>query len=74
MEMISAEFSHLSQTANNDFSFHFPFFFFLGDAAPHLNPHLSAAGVAVPGTSTENETQSLSSARGDSDSSGTDTF
>ncbi|XP_071282289.1 protein TALPID3 isoform X1 [Agelaius tricolor] len=47
-----------------------------GDAAPHLNPHLSAAGVSVqlPGTSTENETQSLSSARGDSDSSGTDTF
>ncbi|XP_074400079.1 protein TALPID3 isoform X1 [Zonotrichia albicollis] len=47
-----------------------------GDAAPHLNPHLSAAGVSVqlPGMSTENETQSLSSARGDSDSSGTDTF
>ncbi|CAN8215651.1 unnamed protein product [Coccothraustes coccothraustes] len=47
-----------------------------GDAAPHLNPHLSAAGLSVqlPGTSTDNETQSLSSARGDSDSSGTDTF
>ncbi|XP_068048214.1 protein TALPID3 [Anomalospiza imberbis] len=46
------------------------------DAAPHLNPHLSAARVSVqlPGTSTANETQSLSSARGDSDSSGTDTF
>ncbi|XP_037992787.1 protein TALPID3 isoform X2 [Motacilla alba alba] len=46
------------------------------DAAPHLNAHLSAARVSVqlPGTSTDNETQSLSSARGDSDSSGTDTF
>ncbi|XP_066177690.1 protein TALPID3 [Sylvia atricapilla] len=46
------------------------------DAAPHLNPHLSAAGgsVQLPGTNTDNETQSLSSADGDSDSSGTDTF
>ncbi|XP_063255659.1 protein TALPID3 isoform X2 [Prinia subflava] len=44
------------------------------DAAPHLNPHLSAAGgsVQLPGTNTDNETQSLSSAHGDS--SGTDTF
>ncbi|NXA79815.1 TALD3 protein, partial [Thryothorus ludovicianus] len=46
------------------------------DAAAHLNPHLPAAGVSVqlPGMNTENETQSLSSACGDSDSSGTDTF
>ncbi|XP_014726882.1 PREDICTED: protein TALPID3 isoform X3 [Sturnus vulgaris] len=46
------------------------------DAAPHLNPHLSAPRVSVqlPGTNTDNETQSLSSAHGDLDSSGTDTF
>ncbi|XP_062351744.1 protein TALPID3 [Cinclus cinclus] len=46
------------------------------DAAPHLNPHLSAARVSVqlPGMSTDNERQSLSSAHGDLDSSGTDTF
>ncbi|XP_048163322.1 protein TALPID3 isoform X2 [Corvus hawaiiensis] len=46
------------------------------DAAPHLNPHLPAAKVSVqlPGKSTANETQSLSSAHGDSDSSGADTF
>ncbi|XP_016154278.1 PREDICTED: protein TALPID3 isoform X3 [Ficedula albicollis] len=46
------------------------------DAAPHLNPHLPAEGVSVqlPGTNTDNETQSLSSAHGDLDSSGTDTF
>lgn len=56
------------------FSF-FLFFLFLGeDAAPHLNPHLSAAEVSVPGTNTDNEPQSLSSACGDLDSSGTDTF
>lgn len=74
MEMTSAELSHLSQTANNDFSFPFFLFFFLGeDAAPHVNPHLSAR-VSVPGMSTDNETQSLSSAHGDLDSSGTDTF
>lgn len=60
------------------FVFLFPFFLFLlgEDAAPHLNPHLSAARVSaqLPGMSAANETQSLSSARGDSDSSGTDTF
>ncbi|KAI1237498.1 hypothetical protein IHE44_0013575 [Lamprotornis superbus] len=46
------------------------------DAAPHLNSHLSAPRVSVqlPGTTTDNETQSLSSAHGDLDSSGTDTF
>uniref|UniRef100_A0A8C5TPJ1 KIAA0586 n=1 Tax=Malurus cyaneus samueli TaxID=2593467 RepID=A0A8C5TPJ1_9PASS len=46
------------------------------EAAPHLNPHLSAAKVSVqlPGMSTDHETQSLSSTHGDLDSSGTDTF
>ncbi|XP_027572939.2 protein TALPID3 isoform X1 [Pipra filicauda] len=46
------------------------------DAAPHLNPQVSAAKVSVqlPARNTGDETQSVSSARGDSDSSGTDTF
>ncbi|XP_027558476.1 protein TALPID3 isoform X2 [Neopelma chrysocephalum] len=46
------------------------------DAAPHLNPQVSAAKVSeqLPARNTEDETQSLSSARRDSDSSGTDTF
>ncbi|NXP67949.1 TALD3 protein, partial [Chloropsis cyanopogon] len=44
------------------------------DAAPHLNPHLSAARASVQLPGTDNETQSLSSAHGDLDSSGTDTF
>ncbi|KFW81664.1 TALPID3 protein, partial [Manacus vitellinus] len=46
------------------------------DAAPHLNPQVSAAKVSVqlPARSTGDETQSVSSVRGDSDSSGTDTF
>ncbi|NXO58246.1 TALD3 protein, partial [Aramus guarauna] len=46
------------------------------DAAPHLNPHISAAKVSVklPSMNTDNQTESMSSIHGDSDSSGTDTF
>ncbi|XP_075609413.1 protein TALPID3 isoform X2 [Balearica regulorum gibbericeps] len=46
------------------------------DAAPHLNPHASAAKVSVklPSMNTDNQTESMSSIHGDSDSSGTDTF
>lgn len=51
------------------------FFYFLGgNAAPDLHSHVSAAEVSVklPSVNTDNETQS--SIRGDSESSGTDTF
>ncbi|NWH50243.1 TALD3 protein, partial [Fregata magnificens] len=46
------------------------------DAAPHLNSHVSAAKVSVklPSMDIDNQTQSMSSIHGDSDSSGTDTF
>ncbi|KAM9291845.1 protein TALPID3 isoform 2-T2 [Morus bassanus] len=46
------------------------------DAAPHLNSRVSAAKVSVklPSMDTDNQTQSMSSIHGDSDSSGTDTF
>ncbi|XP_059675271.1 protein TALPID3 [Gavia stellata] len=46
------------------------------DAAPHLNSHVSAAKVSVklPSMNIDNQTQSMSSIHGDSDSSGTDTF
>uniref|UniRef100_A0A8D0EHE1 KIAA0586 n=1 Tax=Strix occidentalis caurina TaxID=311401 RepID=A0A8D0EHE1_STROC len=46
------------------------------DAAPHLHSHVSAAKVSVklPSMNTDNQTQSMSSIHGDSDSSGTDTF
>ncbi|NXK13075.1 TALD3 protein, partial [Herpetotheres cachinnans] len=46
------------------------------DAAPHLNSHVSTAKVSVklPSMNIDNETQSMSSIHGDSDSSGTDTF
>ncbi|XP_075359949.1 protein TALPID3 isoform X8 [Mycteria americana] len=46
------------------------------DAAPHLNSRVSAAKVSVklPSMNTDNQTQSMSSIHGDSDSSGTDTF
>lgn len=51
--------------------------FFLGeDAAPHLNLRVSAAKVSVklPSMNIDNETQSISSIHGNSDSSGTDMF
>ncbi|KFM02035.1 TALPID3 protein, partial [Aptenodytes forsteri] len=46
------------------------------DAAPRLNPHVSAAKVSVklPSMNIDKQTQSMSSVYGDSDSSGTDTF
>ncbi|KFW72253.1 TALPID3 protein, partial [Pygoscelis adeliae] len=46
------------------------------DAAPRLNSHVSAAKVSVklPSMNIDNQTQSMSSIYGDSDSSGTDTF
>ncbi|XP_014815437.1 PREDICTED: protein TALPID3 isoform X2 [Calidris pugnax] len=46
------------------------------DAAPHLNSHVSAEKVSVklPSMNRENETQSMSSVHGNSDSSGTETF
>ncbi|KAM6068212.1 protein TALPID3 isoform 2-T2 [Theristicus caerulescens] len=46
------------------------------DAAPHLNSHVSAAKVSVklPSMNIDNQTQSVSSIHGDSDSSGTNTF
>ncbi|XP_076201787.1 protein TALPID3 isoform X1 [Aptenodytes patagonicus] len=46
------------------------------DAAPRLNPHVSAAKVSVklPSMNIDKQTQSMSSVCGDSDSSGTDTF
>ncbi|NWW83972.1 TALD3 protein, partial [Rhynochetos jubatus] len=46
------------------------------DAAPHLNSHVSAAKVSVklPPMNIDNQTPSMSSIHGDSDSSGTDTF
>ncbi|PKU44765.1 talpid3 hypothetical protein [Limosa lapponica baueri] len=46
------------------------------DAAPHLNSHVSAEKVSVklPSMNRDNETQSMSSVRGNSDSSGTDLF
>ncbi|XP_009947971.1 PREDICTED: protein TALPID3, partial [Leptosomus discolor] len=47
------------------------------DAAPHLNSHISAAKVSVKLPSMnidDNQTQSMSSICGDTDSSGTDTF
>ncbi|KAM6392969.1 protein TALPID3 isoform 2-T2 [Pluvialis apricaria] len=46
------------------------------NAAPHLNSHVSATKVSVklPSMNTDNETQSMSSIYGNSDSSGTDTF
>ncbi|KAM6274036.1 protein TALPID3 [Porphyrio hochstetteri] len=46
------------------------------DAAPHLNSHVSATKVSVklPSTTIDSQTESMSSIRGDSDSSGTDTF
>ncbi|XP_072722247.1 protein TALPID3 isoform X1 [Ciconia boyciana] len=46
------------------------------DAAPHLNSRVSAAKVSVklPSMNIDNQTQSMSSIHGDSDSSGTDTF
>ncbi|XP_074004597.1 protein TALPID3 isoform X2 [Numenius arquata] len=46
------------------------------DAAPHLNSHVSTEKVSVklPSTNRDNETQSMSSIHGNSDSSGTDTF
>uniref|UniRef100_A0A663LVT8 KIAA0586 n=1 Tax=Athene cunicularia TaxID=194338 RepID=A0A663LVT8_ATHCN len=46
------------------------------DAAPHLHSHVSAAKVSVklPSMNTDNQTQSMGSTHGDSDSSGADTF
>ncbi|XP_008945368.1 PREDICTED: protein TALPID3 [Merops nubicus] len=46
------------------------------DAAPHLTSHISGAKVSVelPSVDTNNQTESVSSTRGHSDSSGTDTF
>ncbi|KAF1572224.1 UNVERIFIED_CONTAM: TALPID3 protein, partial [Eudyptes pachyrhynchus] len=46
------------------------------DAAPRLHSHASAAKVSVklPSMNVDNQTQSMSSIYGDSDSSGTDTF
>ncbi|KAF1606404.1 TALPID3 protein, partial [Eudyptes chrysolophus] len=46
------------------------------DAAPRLHSHASAAKVSVklPSMNIDNQTQSMSSIYGDSDSSGTDTF
>ncbi|KAM6075263.1 protein TALPID3 isoform 2-T2 [Chlamydotis macqueenii] len=46
------------------------------DAVPHLNSHVPAAKVSVklPSMNTDNQTQSLSSISGNSDTSGTDTF
>ncbi|NXA21969.1 TALD3 protein, partial [Ibidorhyncha struthersii] len=46
------------------------------DAGPHLNSHVSAAKVSVklPSMNIDNETQSMSSIHGNSDSSWTDTF
>ncbi|NXT48032.1 TALD3 protein, partial [Pluvianellus socialis] len=46
------------------------------DAVPHFNSHVSAAKVSVklPSMNVDNETQSMSSIHGNSDSSGTDTF
>ncbi|NXJ96175.1 TALD3 protein, partial [Corythaixoides concolor] len=46
------------------------------DATPHLNSCVSATKVSVklPSVNIDNQTQSMSSINGDSDSSGTDTF
>ncbi|NXN39119.1 TALD3 protein, partial [Rhinoptilus africanus] len=46
------------------------------DAAPHINSHVSAAKVSLklPSMDIDNETQSMSSIHGNSDSVGTDTF
>uniref|UniRef100_A0A8C8BFU8 KIAA0586 n=1 Tax=Otus sunia TaxID=257818 RepID=A0A8C8BFU8_9STRI len=46
------------------------------DAAPHLHSHVSAAKVSVklPSMNADNQTQSMGSIHGDSDSTGTDTF
>ncbi|XP_025911914.1 TALPID3 protein-like [Apteryx rowi] len=47
-----------------------------GDAVLHLNSQVSAAKVSVklPSMNIDNQTRSISSIHGDSDSSGADTF